>query len=100
MDAAVSAATRQLWHGSDRRALGVRVRRARARGRFRDADGSGRICSGHSMNAAAIGTPTLREDQLKLGLWLFLATVTMLFAAFTSAYIVRRSGTDWRAVAL
>ena len=42
----------------------------------------------------------VREDQRKLGLWLFLATVTMLFAAFTSAYIVRRSGSDWRHVAL
>jgi cytochrome c oxidase subunit 3 len=44
--------------------------------------------------------PTLRENQLRLGLWMFLATVTMLFAAFTSAYIVRRSGSDWRHVAL
>lgn len=43
---------------------------------------------------------TLRENQLRLGLWMFLATVTMLFAAFTSAYIVRRSGSDWRHVAL
>jgi cytochrome c oxidase subunit III len=42
----------------------------------------------------------VREDQAKLGLWLFLATVTMLFAAFTSAYIVRRSGSDWLHVAL
>jgi cytochrome c oxidase subunit 3 len=42
----------------------------------------------------------LRDDQVKLGLWMFLATVTMLFAAFTSAYIVRRSGSDWRPVAL
>ena len=45
-------------------------------------------------------TVAVREDQVKLGLWLFLATVTMLFAAFTSAYIVRRSGSDWRPVAL
>lgn len=44
--------------------------------------------------------PTLREDQIRLGLWMFLATVTMLFAAFTSAYVVRRSGSDWRHVAL
>lgn len=42
----------------------------------------------------------LREDQLRLGLWMFLATVTMLFAAFTSAYIVRRSGSDWRHIPL
>ena len=44
--------------------------------------------------------PTLRDNQLRLGLWMFLGTVTMLFAAFTSAYIVRRSGSDWRQVAL
>jgi cytochrome c oxidase subunit 3 len=31
---------------------------------------------------------------------MFLATVTMLFAAFISAYIVRRSGEDWRRVEL
>jgi cytochrome c oxidase subunit 3 len=42
----------------------------------------------------------VREDQVRLGLWLFLATVTMLFAAFTSAYIVRRTGSDWRHVTL
>src|SRR5215510_7374424 len=41
-----------------------------------------------------------REDQVRLGLWMFLATVTMLFAAFASAYVVRRSGSDWRPVAL
>ena len=40
-------------------------------------------------------TVARREDLVRLGLWLFLATVTMLFAAFTSAYIVRRSGHDW-----
>ena len=45
-------------------------------------------------------TVSLREEQIKLGLWMFLATVTMLFAAFTSAYVVRRSGADWRHVAL
>jgi cytochrome c oxidase subunit 3 len=53
-----------------------------------------------SADAVVFETPTLREDQLKLALWMFLATVTMLFAAFTSAYIVRRSGTDWRHVTL
>jgi cytochrome c oxidase subunit 3 len=41
-----------------------------------------------------------REEQVRLGLWMFLATVTMLFAAFTSAYIVRRGGADWAPVAL
>jgi heme/copper-type cytochrome/quinol oxidase subunit 3 len=43
---------------------------------------------------------TLREDQLRLGLWMFLATVTMLFAAFASAYVVRRSASDWHPAAL
>lgn len=36
-----------------------------------------------------------RELTLQLGVWMFLATVTMLFAAFTSAYIVRGAGSDW-----
>ena len=53
------------------------------------------------MDVAQISSArTLREDQVRLGLWMFLATVSMLFAAFTSAYIVRRSGSDWRYLAL
>lgn len=45
--------------------------------------------------------PRLDRDQiLQFGVWMFLATVTMLFAAFTSAYIVRRAGTDWRPIVL
>ena len=58
--------------------------------------------SPHSTTVESIGrdSASLREDQVRLGLWMFLATVTMLFAAFTSAYVVRRSGTDWRHVAL
>lgn len=42
----------------------------------------------------------LRDQVLRLGMWMFVGTVTMLFAAFSSAYIVRGAGTDWRAVAL
>ena len=59
--------------------------------------------AGATAEAAAVqafGSATLREDQVRLGLWMFLGTVTMLFAAFTSAYVVRRSGSDWRQVAL
>jgi cytochrome c oxidase subunit 3 len=41
-----------------------------------------------------------REETVRLGLWMFLATVAMLFAAFTSAYIVRRSGSDWTRIDL
>jgi cytochrome c oxidase subunit 3 len=36
----------------------------------------------------------------KFGLWLFIASIVMLFAAFTSAYIVRQSGEDWRHIEL
>jgi cytochrome c oxidase subunit 3 len=53
------------------------------------------------MTGALVSTsPHLRDDQRQLGLWMFLGTVTMLFAAFASAYIVRRSGTDWQHVTL
>lgn len=41
-----------------------------------------------------------RQVLIQLGVWMFLATVTMLFAAFTSAALVRRSGTDWAPIAL
>ena len=41
-----------------------------------------------------------REETVRLGLWMFLATVAMLFAAFGSAYIVRRSGSDWTRIQL
>jgi len=41
-----------------------------------------------------------REETVRLGLWIFLATVAMLFAAFTSAYVVRRSGSDWTRINL
>jgi len=56
--------------------------------------------TGASQSVNASRDLRLREDQLRLGLWVFLATVTMLFAAFASAYIVRRSGSDWRDVDL
>ena len=48
----------------------------------------------------ASAAPLERDQIAQLGLWMFLATVTMLFAAFTSAYIVRRAGSDWRPIAL
>ncbi len=46
------------------------------------------------------GPPEHREGfpipSARLGLWIFLGTVTMLFAGFTSAYLVRQAGLDWR----
>jgi cytochrome c oxidase subunit 3 len=36
----------------------------------------------------------------EIGLWMFLGTLVMLFAAFTSAIVVRRGGSDWRGIDL
>ena len=36
-----------------------------------------------------------RMNTARLGLWLALAVMVMLFASFTSAYIVRSTGEDW-----
>ncbi len=33
-----------------------------------------------------------------IGIWMFLTTVTMLFAAFTSSYIIRRASADWQEI--
>ncbi len=44
--------------------------------------------------------PFARPDVVRFGLWLFLATVAMLFAAFASALLVRRAGSDWQPVVL
>jgi cytochrome c oxidase subunit 3 len=41
-----------------------------------------------------------RTDVVRFGVWVFLATVVMLFAAFASALLVRRAGSDWQPVAL
>lgn len=39
-------------------------------------------------------------DPAQLVVWLFLGTVVMLFAAFSSAYLIRRAGSDWQVVSL
>lgn len=41
------------------------------------------------------GESAKRIETAKLGLWVGLGSITMLFAAFTSAYIVRSAGGDW-----
>ncbi|MBI1873782.1 MAG: heme-copper oxidase subunit III [Acidobacteria bacterium] len=56
------------------------------------------ISSSTSLQVPQTGTgreSAHRDDLVQLGVWMFLATVVMLFAAFTSAYIIRRSGSDW-----
>lgn len=39
--------------------------------------------------------PTLSMHPKKFALWLFIVSVVMIFAALTSAYIVRKSQGDW-----
>jgi cytochrome c oxidase subunit 3 len=46
------------------------------------------------------GGPSGAFDPAQFGLWAFLGTVSMLFIGFTSAYIVRRTGIDWRPLPL
>src|SRR5262249_47737234 len=100
VDGAVAAAAREFRDGSRRRAVGLRVRRRCGRHGLCGADHTVAPRAGDGMTGAVSAERTLREDQIRLGLWMFLGTVTMLFAAFTSAYIVRRSGSDWHQVAL
>src|SRR4029078_11149110 len=44
--------------------------------------------------------PHASFDPCQFGLWAFLGTVTMLLLGVTSAYIVRRTGADWRPLPL
>lgn len=39
-------------------------------------------------------------EAAELGMWFFLATVTMLFAAFASSYLIRRTSSDWTPIAM
>lgn len=42
--------------------------------------------------------PMVHPSQM--GMWVFLGTIAMLFAAFTSAYLIRRVSADWVVIAL
>ena len=44
------------------------------------------------MDGVTLSRPTRAAETL---LFAFLATVTMLFAGFTSAYLIRRTGSEW-----
>jgi len=56
-------------------------------------DGRRDGCDGGSDRGERLPIPSAR-----LGLWIFLGTVTMLFAGFTSAYLVRQAGSDWQPI--
>jgi cytochrome c oxidase subunit 3 len=61
-----------------------------------DADsGGGRTDGVGYGDYGSSGERARRIDTAKLGLWIALGSVTMLFSAFTSAYIVRSAGNDW-----
>lgn len=47
------------------------------------------------MNVESISERPLAMNPLKFALWLFIATIVMLFGAWTSAYIVRRAEGNW-----
>jgi len=49
--------------------------------------------SATTLTAPPPGSAGLHPAQL--GMWVFLAVVAMLFAAFLSAYIIRRESADW-----
>lgn len=53
---------------------------------------------GWSWDGWTRGGEGLPIPTAKLGLWLFLGVVTMLFAAFTSAYLVRSPLPDWQSI--
>ena len=42
--------------------------------------------------------PYYKDHVMWIGLWLFLSAVIMLFAAFTSAVIIRRESGDWKSI--
>lgn len=56
-------------------------------------DGGGWSWDGWTKGGEGLPVPTA-----KLGLWLFLGAVTMMFAGFTSAYLVRMPLPDWKSI--
>lgn len=57
--------------------------------------GSDFIDKGFGDYGSGGGDAVQRIETAKLGIWVALGSMTMLFAAFTSAYIVRSAGSDW-----
>ena len=53
-----------------------------------------------TMTRAGATTAGIGVPPVQLGTWIFLATVTMLFAAFCSAYVIRRAGAGWTPIAM
>ncbi len=55
----------------------------------------------HTITAGIPMSVAHREHVLRLGMGMFLGTITMLFGAFSSAYIVRgATSQDWQAIEL
>ena len=53
------------------------------------------------MTVSSTSAPAHRGvEPAQLAMWVFVGTVTMLFAAFVSSYLIRRTSNDWVPVAL
>lgn len=50
------------------------------------------------VDARTDDTGSIAITPAQAGLWAWLATVAMLFAGFTSALLIRRSGSDWQPI--
>lgn len=61
-------------------------------------DGGTGSSGGSGGGPSGRGGGTDNHHTAQIGLWLFLATVTMLFAGLTSALIIRRSSPDWQPI--
>jgi cytochrome c oxidase subunit III len=54
----------------------------------------------NSRTASSQWNEAQRQTSGQIGMWVFLATITMLFAGFTSAIFVRRTALDWQPVSV
>jgi cytochrome c oxidase subunit 3 len=60
-----------------------------------DVGKDGGSSTGGGVPDGGASSPNGVGDSARLGLWLFLGTVSMLFIGFTSALLVRRASPDW-----
>ena len=51
-----------------------------------------------SADRAPVPDPERWRFTRQFGLWALMATITMLFAGFTSAYLARQAGADWQPI--
>jgi heme/copper-type cytochrome/quinol oxidase subunit 3 len=84
----VAAAVWQLRRGADRASRRLRLQRARRASRLRHAGGA-RV---KAIPWTYQSRPDTRSTNVRVGVWLFLASETMFFGSLFSAYILLRTG--------